>query len=156
MATSRQNVRVPIRIQPPADVSTVLVGGLDDQFEGPVSLAIGMKALDAEALPMQGFGDVDEVEIKSREIFTANVGASGGIGYNPGDTVEATGGTPGSSRGFMTVSTVASGPPGPIATLINTDGGNWIVDPAPLTDNPVNTLTGGGSGALVDLTMSDI
>ena len=88
-----------------------------------------------------------------RQIDTAAVGSSGGTGYNVGDTMEPDGST--GINAVLTVATVASGPPGPIATVTITSAGYFIDDPTPLTDNPVNTLTGTGSGALLDFTMAD-
>lgn len=97
-----------------------------------------------------GLQDKLDYPLVVRQIDTAVVGTSGGTGYNIGDTVE-----PAGTTGVNALFTVATLSGSAIATVTLTFLGAFSDDPTPLTDNPVVTLTGGGSGALLDLTMAD-
>ena len=97
-----------------------------------------------------GFRDKLDYPLVVRQIGAAIAGSSGGTGYNIGDTV-----APAGSTGVNALFTVATLSGSAIATVTITFGGAFVDDPSPLIDNPVATLTGGGSGALLDLTMAD-
>ncbi|MGA3265518.1 MAG: hypothetical protein ABSE16_01695 [Verrucomicrobiota bacterium] len=72
-----------------------------------------------------------------------------GSGYQVGDTMAVSGGTPiGGAMAYLTVTALTNG----YVAGYRLYGGSYSVAPSPLTLNPLTTLTGSGSGMKVSLT----